>query len=332
MKKIFSLLVLGAWLLAAAAPAVAAKEEGIAAVVNDSVITLTDVRDRAALYLFGAGQEVTPEMSRRAQQQALARLIDEALQLQEAGRLDVRVDDATVQAAFADVAGQNKATPDELRTRLQQGGVRVETLYAQIRAELSWSQVVRRRLRPQVSISESEIDQALDVIARSSGKAHYQVAEIFLKVESPAQDAAARDAMDQLLARLNKGESFAALARQYSQAPGAATGGDLGWIEDGQLDKPLDEALARLQPGQISPPLRSARGYHLLFLRDVSRDAAPFAVAEGQPESPAPAAVDKNDEKARTKVANSIGLQRLGQLADRYLRDLRATAFIDKRI
>ncbi|MCE9507480.1 MAG: peptidylprolyl isomerase [Alphaproteobacteria bacterium] len=438
MKKALLSLALGIALLFAYLPAYSAAQEGIAAIVNDSVITVTDVRDRATLYQSGSPQKPTPEQKNKMEQQVLSRLIDESLQLQEAKKLGIVIGDDDVAAGFADIARQNNVSPEEFKKRLAKAGVNVNSLYNQIRADISWSQVVRRKLRPQVNISEGDIDQTMDQIARNSGKAQYRVAEIFLGVAEPAKEAEVRDGAEDLVKQLKQGTPFSGLAHQFSQAPGAANGGDLGWVQEGQLDPELDTALGKMQPGQVSPPLRSAKGYHILFLMDVrhtanqqeaagdqivslkqifipvtkkdSQSAAAAKVARAKslkntiksckamsarmkdfpspgtsdlgkgllsnlPEelrpiisnlkvgelsepllSPlgivlvmvcsreeAPAAAGQDgaapeagsagkDEASRNKIASQIGLKRLDQMAQRYLRDLRATAFIDKRI
>jgi peptidyl-prolyl cis-trans isomerase SurA len=441
MKKSLLSLALGIALLFAHLPAYSAAQEGIAAIVNDSVITVTDVRDRAVLYLSGAPQKPTPEQQSKTEQQVLSRLIDEALQLQEAKKLGIAVGDDDVAAGFSDISRQNGLSPEDFKKRLAKAGVNVNSLYNQIKADISWSQVVRRKLRPQVNISEGDIDQTMDQIARNSGKAQYHVAEIFLGVTEPAKEAEIRDGAEDLVKQLKGGAPFSGLAHQFSQAPGAANGGDLGWVQEGQLDPELGQALEKMQPGQVSPPLRSAKGYHILFLVDVrhtanrretagggdwivslkqifipvakkdsksaidakferskslkgeikscktmsrrmkdfpspgtsdlgkgllsnlpeelrpvierlnigelsdpllspqgivlvmvcSREEAP-AAATGQDGAAAESGGAGGDDASRDKIASQIGLKRLEQMAQRYLRDLRATAFIDKRI
>lgn len=435
MKKRLLSLVLVFGLFSTSAFAVTAAES-IAAIVNDSVITRSDIKNRADLYLAGAAQP-SAEQRQQVEQQVLSRLIDEALQVQEAKKLGITVDEGAVTAGFANIASQNKLAPEEFKKQLIAGGTSLDTLYTQIRADIAWSQVVRRKLRPEVDISDTEIDQTLDQIAQGRGKTQYLVAEIFLKVSDPAKDADRREETEKLIKKLTEGASFVTVARQHSQSPGATHGGDLGWVQEGQLDAELDKALKKMQPGQISPPVRTDKGYHILFLREQRRNEAPSAKVEPvagpvvslkqivipltaeDPDTvvaaktvrgralkdeikscddmdakmkdfPAPGSGDlgtvaeaslpaelqaviaglkpgelsdpirspsgivvimlcaredaapdarlpkfsltKDDAAARVKIADKLGTERLNQMAVRYLRDLRATAFIDKRI
>ncbi len=259
---------------------------GIAAVVNDDVITFSDIEDRMRLYMLGAPPNLPPEAKQKVLQQAMYRLVDEKLQLQEAKSLNINPTDKEVEDGFAMLAAQNKATPEQFRDRLTQAGVNLNTIQDQIRAELAWTQVVRRKLRPQIVISENEIDTEFDRLQRSSGRTEYRIAEIFLSFDGEASEKNAREQMERLIVDLGKGRPFSQAAREYSEAPGAATGGDLGWIEEGILAPELNDAITKLQPGQLSPPIRTNKGYHLLFLRDVRQKGVPGATAA----APAPAA------------------------------------------
>lgn len=259
--------------LGLSAPAMAAPQEGIAATVNDSVITKMDVRNRIALYFPGALQKAPPEALEKMQAQVLDKLIDEALELQEAKKLGIKVAQTDIDEGFANVAKQNNLSVDEFKKQIKAAGAAPSALIDQIRADIAWSQVVRRMLRPQVDISESDIDMQLKQIQSGSGKMQYRVAEIFLNVSDPAQENDARRTAENMIRELKSGTSFSSLARQYSQAPGAATGGDLGWVQEGQLDPELDKALAKMHPGQVEA-VRSQKGYHVLFLRDERQNAA----------------------------------------------------------
>lgn len=277
---------------------------GIAAVVNEDIITYSDIENRLKLYLLGAPSQPPEEVRQRMVEQVFMRLVDESLQMQEAKNLGITVDASEMEHALGTVAGQNNTTAEIFKERLKAAGVAPSTIEDQIRAELAWTQVVRRRLRPQITISEGEIDTELTRMERSSGKTEYRVAEIFISFDGPASEKNAREKAEAIAEEIRKGKPFSMLAREYSEAPGAATGGDLGWIEEGVLDSRLENALQAQRPGQLSAPIRADNGFHLLFLRD-KRQQNFIATT-----TPPPAAVEKKESpaKADTKTANRPAL------------------------
>lgn len=295
---------------------------GIATVVNDDVITFSDIEDRMRLYMLGAPPNLPPEAKQKVLQQAVYRLVDEKLQLQEAKALNIAPTDKEIEDGFAMLAAQNKVTPERFREGLQKSGINLNTIHEQIRAELAWTQVVRRKLRPQIVISENEIDTEVDRLQRSSGRTEYRIAEIFLSFDGDASEKNAREQMERLSSEISKGRPFSQVAREYSEAPGAATGGDLGWIEEGILAPELDAAVAGLQPGQLSAPIRTTKGYHLLFLRDVRQKGLPGGNAAAPAAAPAeesPAAADvaapATSEKRPSLIATDAPAPELPKLS-----------------
>ena len=285
---------------AAAATPPQGSSVGIAAVVNEDIITYADIENRLRLYLLGAPGQPPEEVRQRMVEQVFARLVDESLQMQEARSLGIEVDPSEVEHAFGNIAGQNNTTSDIFRGRLKTAGVSPVTMEDQIRAEIAWTQVVRRKLRPQITISEAEIDTELERISRSSGKTEFRVAEIYVSFEGDASEKEALAKLNGIADDIKKGRPFSQLARQFSEAPGAATGGDLGWVTEGLLDSRLDDALASMQPGQLSAPVRTDSGFHLLFLRDVREiekiaadTPAPAPAAAKETVTAAPAAETK---------------------------------------
>jgi peptidyl-prolyl cis-trans isomerase SurA len=98
-------------------------------------------------------------------------------------------------------------------------------------------------------------------------KKQYLVAEIFLSVDAPSDDTRVKAFADNIEDQLQHGANFAQLAQQFSQAAGAAQGGDLGTIQDGELPDPIDQELKKMDPGTVSPPIRTQSGYHIVLLR-----------------------------------------------------------------
>lgn len=264
MKK---LLLLSLFLLPL--PALAEPTLGIVATVNDDAITTTDLNSRTKLMLLGSGIQPNAEVLSHLQQQVLRTLIDERLQLQEAKALNVTVSDAEIDEQVAKLAEQNHMPAAQLPAFFARGGVPIATLREQMRASIAWGKVVQRKLRPQVDIGEDEVDAEITRLQANAGKPEYLVADIFLPVDSPQQEQSVKQSAEKLIDTMSRGARFSGIARQFSQSASAAAGGDLGWLQPGQLEPQLDEAIRGMHPGTLSPPVRTATGYHILMLRDM---------------------------------------------------------------
>ena len=251
--------------------------ERIAAVVNDEVISMSDVTARLDLALLSSGLDASEANQRRLMPQVLRALVDETLQRQETSRLNIAVPEEAVNEAMATIARNNGMAPDQLQSVLAAAGVPASTLHEQISATLAWRELIERRVAPQVEVGEDEIDAVAERIAANRGMAEYLIADIFLAVDHPSQEQEIRLLAEQLEGEIRAGAPIQAVAQQFSQSASAAVGGDLGWVMEGQLEPALDSAISNLQVGQLSPPIRTIGGFHLVFLRDRRRMAMPSA-------------------------------------------------------
>lgn len=279
-----SLAVLACVTLAGPAPAPAqaqqrqpGAEERIAAVVNEQAITLSDVLGRLQLALVSSGLPDSPEARQRLLPQVLRLLIDETLQRQEAKRLNIAVTETEIEAELRQIAQRNRLSVDQFQDALRQAGVPISTLRQQVEANLAWSRLVQRRVRPTIQIGDDEINAFAERIRANAGKPEYLVSEIFLAVDDDANEAEVARLAERLVEQIGQGASFPAVAQQFSQSAGAAAGGDLGWVQQGQLEQSIDETLRQLRPGQFSRPVRGINGFHILWMRDLR------AVAAGDP-------------------------------------------------
>ncbi|MFP5514678.1 MAG: SurA N-terminal domain-containing protein, partial [Alphaproteobacteria bacterium] len=227
-----------------ARPARAPGAEGIAAVVNDEVVSVSDVNARIRMALLNAGSAGNQDTIQRLTPQVMRLLIDERLQMQEAKRLGITVSPAEIDEAIKRIAEQNRLNGQQLQDMLKRQNVPVSTLKDQIRSLLAWQKVMQRRIRQEVVVGEDEIDAAMERLKANIGKPEYLVAEIFLAVDSPDQDDEVRRNAERLVEEVKRGGNFAALARQFSQSAGAASGGDLGWVRSGELSPEVDKALS----------------------------------------------------------------------------------------
>lgn len=271
---------------AAPAPSNGRMEERIVGVVNDQAISQQDLDARMRLAFLDTGLPDTPETRQRLQPQVLRLLIDERLELDEAKKNNLVVTDEEVDKEISRLAQQNHLTQEAFEAKLAATGVIVSALREQMRASLAWQKVVFRRIRPTIEISDEEIDSRLQRIMANVGKPEYLLAEIYISVDSPKNEPEARRLADRLVEEIAHGANFAAIAQQFSQSATAANGGDLGWVQQGQLEPTLDRALQNLPAGKLSVPLRGAGGYYIFLLRDervvTAGDPGDIQVAVGQ--------------------------------------------------
>ncbi len=267
-------------LAGAAAPAFAQMAEGVAAVVNDRVISTFDVRQRANLLMVSAGIQSTPEMMERARTQALRDLIDERLQVQEARRFEIAITADEINRRLADIARQNETDVAGLTQQLSGAGVSISTLRGQIEADMAWSRLISGMYGSRLRISDAEVTATQERIAASATRAQYQISEIFLPAETDAEFNDMEQGAMRLLQEMQRGAPFPLVARQFSRSASAAAGGDIGWITASELAPQLQPVAEQLQPGQVSLPVRTANGVYIIAMRGRREGAAPGAATQ----------------------------------------------------
>ena len=271
LRSLLRLTLSAALLFAAATVAMdsASAQSGahrIVRVVNDQPISSYDVESRLRFVSTTAQSTLPADAMARIRGQVVENLIDEQLQLQEATRLGITAEDSEIQAAIARIEKQNNMEAGQLLSVLSGRKLDANTLIAQIRATLVWRKAVSQRLRSRVTIGEDDIDAYLDDL-RDKGGTEYLLGEIFIAANNPSEMSRARQTAERLLQELRRGAPFADIARQFSQAATAGSGGDTGWVQADQLETKLSNAIKLLRPGEVTPPIGVTDGYYLLALR-----------------------------------------------------------------
>lgn len=252
---------------AAAKPAKPHDENGIVALVNDLPITSYELRQRMNLVMATSNIPRTPEMEKKVRDQVLEQLQTELLQRQEAAKNDITVSSVDVDKYMQNILDENRMNLDQLKAIFARGNVQLSTFRAQLAAQLLWQKAVNDHYAGRINISPELVDAELGRIREGANKAHFTVSEIFLPVDNPDQDDKIRKDAENLVTQLQQGAQFTAVARQFSQSPSAAQGGDIGTVYDGQLAPELNKALLGMKTGDMSPPIRSIGGYYILVLR-----------------------------------------------------------------
>lgn len=252
----------------------------IVAVVNSEPITNQEVLSRVQrlsqqLSQQGQAQPPRAELTRAV----LERMISERTQLQAAKSAGIRVDDAAVDQAVADIARQNQLSLAELRQRVSSEGMSLERLRQELRDELTLMRLRDREVDGRVRVSEQDIDRFLAEkkaeAERTPGDIH--IAQILVAVPenaSPQQLAALQAKAQQIRQRLDAGADFSALAKEVSDAPDRVNGGQLGLRSAERYPTLFVEATQRLPVGGLAGPVRSGAGFHLLKLLERRQDTA----------------------------------------------------------
>ena len=241
---------------------------GVAAIVNDFVISEYDLDQRTALFLATSGVRPTKDTLPQIRAQVLRSLEDEVLELQEANKHKITVGKADVDKALQNIADDNHLTVAQIIMSITSGGVVVETFRQQVAAQIIWQKLVSARYGTDILINDSQVDEAMDRLKKGADKPQFLLSEIFVAVDRPEDEMTVKASAEQIVQTVRQGAPFTAVASQFSQTPSAADGGDIGWVVQGQLSEELDHAISELRPGQIAGPIRAEGGFYVVQLRD----------------------------------------------------------------
>lgn len=277
--------------------------DGIAAIADNEVITrrqLAQAVERARRTIPKGTQIGDNEL----REQVLAQLINQSLIIQAGKRKNIQADNAEIEAVIA--ANPSLKNPS-----------------ASIRREIADS-IIAEKVRQQAvmqhsRVSDAEVARAIEQakqqgIALPEGEPlrQYNAQHILIKADNENAAVGAESTIRKIYAQARSGADFAGLARQYSQDGSASSGGNLGWFADGMMVPPFEEAVHKLKPGQVSPPVRTQFGWHIIKLNDV-RDA-------GTPE-----------ERQHNTIRQYLSRQKAEQAEINLLRELHEGAHIDIR-
>lgn len=293
-----------------ALPAAAQTAEGVAAIVNDSVISTYDVRQRATLLLASAGVQSTPEMQQRAREAALNNLIDEHLELQEAATFEIAISEDEIDRRLEAIARSNDTTREGFEQQLAQSGIGVATLRHQIKADIAWQRLMSGLYGSRVRVSSVEVQETRDRIAANATRPHFLVSEIFLPAESEEEFQQMQAGAMQLLEEIGRCRCFPQVARQFSAAPSAAQGGDIGWIAASEMTAEVAAVVQRLEPSQVSLPIRTPTGVYIVALRDRREGVVAGATSQvSLRQISAPAARRPQLERAQRRIETCSNLE-----------------------
>lgn len=245
----------------------------VVAIVNTEVITASDLNRREKQALVNLKRQgVAPPESRILREQVLDRMINDKALLQLARETGIRVDDATLDRSIARIADQNGMTATALRNQLESEGIAFASFRQDIREEIILTRLREREVDNRLQVSESEVDTFLAAQGQSIRRIEeIKIAQLLIRVAENASKedlAKAQARLAEAQSVLKSGRAFAEVVKNFSDSADKDQGGSLGFRTPDRLPKLFLDAVAGLKPGEVSAPVKSANGFHLLQLED----------------------------------------------------------------
>jgi peptidyl-prolyl cis-trans isomerase SurA len=296
----------------------AAVVDRIIAYVNDDIITLSELNEKTAAMVaarkqnpYLRDQEQDIEKLRR---EILDNLVNERLAAREITRLKISVTAAEVDNVIKNIMEDNNLTPEQFDVEVRKGGQTVEDFRKRIREDLERARLIDREVRSKTVITDAQIEAYYQSNRDEfQAKVRRRLQSIFLPFgpeDTPDGQRQIYALAEQIRERLNRGADFTAMAKRYSRGPGAETGGDLGFFNEGELDPVLEQAIETLKGGEISQVIRSGNGLHIIRVAEVQ------------------AVADRPMEEVRENIRRRLLQQEVNRKYSEWLKGLRDRSFV----
>lgn len=315
-ERIVALLVLSSFFYPVTHAFSAEVVERILAVVNDEVITEQDLQVVMAPVVSQyrtrfTGKELN-ERIKETRQEFLNKIIEDKLILSEAKRRQVIVKDVEVDETLSEV--RNKFPNREVFLRaIGEQGLTEKKLWNRFHDQIMTQKLVDFEVRSKVAVSPGEVSEYYKTHSEDYAQGdRVRLQQILIRMDARSEEEAKAFA-DSLVTRLNGGAVFEELAKNYSQGAEARDGGEMGWMEKGQLMGEIDEKVFALEKGQITDPIRSSLGFHI------------FKVAEREKSSVRPIA------EVRDLIQDKLFKEKLNQRIGAWIQSLKKNAYISIR-
>jgi len=279
LHPLYSVLVVWLVVIFAVADAWAAEiVDRIVAVVNDDIITLNDLNHSLGPFLerlrsSGYDSEKQSEMVAKLQDEVLSRLIDEKLTDQEIKKAGIEVGDAEVNEAIERVKQQNYYSDEDFAKALAAEGLTVAEYRKNLKEQILRSRLVNREVKSRAVVTEEDIKDYYESHSSDyGGETRYHLRHIIMRLPAgagAAEQQAVLKKMEAVREKLENGESFPELAKQYSESELAPDGGDLGEFNVAALSPQLQQALKGLQKGDFTAILATDHGYQIFYVQSI---------------------------------------------------------------
>jgi len=288
------------------------------ATVNGTAITQADFdREVQLAQRRFASSGRSPEDSEllALKKEILENLINRELLYQECQNKGIKVEKTTINEQY-ELLKKRFPHETDFKDALSRLNLSEAEMKSQIERDLAIQQLITEKFVQKVTITDKETKAYYDSHPQGFRRPEQvRVSHILISVDQTAdqaQKAAARKKIEDIQKKLNKGEDFAALAREFSQCPSGSRGGDLGYLGRRQLVKPIEEVAFALPPGQVSDIVESPFGYHLI------------KVIEKRPETL------RGYEEIKVKLQEYLKQQLVGKQVDLYIEELKGKANVER--
>ncbi len=302
----------------------------VVAVVNDEIITMSDINGEGKEYFKKITEQAPPaqmeDALRRAREEVLNNLIDKKLIAQEAKKQNVSVSDEELQRAAQQMLSNNNMTRDMLDAQLGQMGMNYDTYLDSMRNQILQSKLVNYEIRSKIIITDDMILDYYDThyTKHMGGGGYYLLQMGFTWEQSDEKESApagyaekmdAKKRADRVHALVLGGQDFRALAQKFSDLPSAADGGDLGVFQEDEMAPYMQDAVVKLTTDEISKVIETPSGYQFFKL---------LSGQEGQIVVQAPL------NSVKEEIRNKIYKQELKDNYDDWIKKIKTEAFIKK--
>jgi peptidyl-prolyl cis-trans isomerase SurA len=290
--------------------------ERVVATVNDDAIFLSELRRRAAPFLervvTGASEAERPARIKRLYEQFLRELVDDQLIEQTARKLNIIVSSSDVELAIENVRKQNSLDNAHFWEAVKGQGFTEKQYRTDVRKQILRLKVTNQRVRSRVNLSDQTVrDEYEDRVRKARRRQRFHAEHIFFGLPQTASATVVADTV-----RRAKELSLTLDVEHFSDVAAQRGGGDLGWLDQGDLPEDLENALLAMEPGQISQPVRGPSGVHIFLLRERQ---------EGGLEIPP-------FEEAKELIYRELLDRAMAKQQELFLAELRRNAVIDTRL
>ena len=280
----------------------------IYALVNGEVITSNDMQNRINAFILTTGIPYNNQTKSMIEGKVLQAAIDEKLKIQEAQKNNIKITQKEINSALLQFERSNNIPEGEFEKILNKAKVNLKTWTSQIEADLAWRKLISTKGYNFININENDINEAINQVKKDMSIQKYMVSEIVID-KKDAKD------IHQLVENLRQDPRFELYAMQFSQSPSAANGGKLGWVSKGALPEILENKIYVMKEGEVSNAILYGKDYYIFKLEKI------FNPKTDTPQIP-------SKEEMRTFLEN----KKLEEYSNRYIKNLRSRALIEKKV